>query len=95
MVSKNNLNPLPSVLKPLAFGVPADTLMVSRHRSAPSSSSGEVPEAESEQQPQQLIAWARLTRRLRRLARVRRLRGILGHWLRVVKLRGSEEFTAA
>ena len=64
-------------------------------RSTPASSSGDVPEPEPEQQPLQLLAWKRVVRRLLRLARVRRLWGVLGHWLRVVKLRGCEEFTAA
>ena len=95
MISEDKLNPLPSLLKPLALGVPADTLMVSLHRSARSSSSREVPEPEPELPPQQLVAWTRVVRRLRRLARVRRLWGVLGGWLRVVKARGWEEFEPA
>ena len=57
--------------------------MVCRRRSTPSSSSGEVPEPEPEQQPLQLIAWTRVVRRLRRPARVRRRRSGRGRNLAV------------
>ena len=93
MIKKNNRNLLPSLLKPQPF-VPAASLMVCR-RSTPASSSGDAPEPEPEQPPLQLLAWKRVVRRLLRLARVRRLWAALGHWLRIVKLRGAEEFRSA
>ena len=65
--------------------------MFCRHRTAPLSA--DCPEPEPELQPQ-IAAWARLTRGARRLARLRRLWATLGHFLRVVKLRGCEGFTA-
>ena len=38
-----------------------------------------------------LLLWARLVRRARRLARLRRLWATLGHYLRTIKKRGTEE----